>query len=125
MRNDPIMNKKLYCKNFFKERLLVLTEELVGAVKFENFMTFILAKNSRIRFREFGPMILLKFGKEISEANVLKNANSAIYKVNSELFSEFAHSRRKGIRFKHRLCTICKRYVDAFIYPADSEMIDD
>lgn len=71
------MNTKYYCKSFFKERIYVFSEELVAAVKFENYMKYILDKNRRVRFREFGPIILLKFDNALSEFNVLHNASNA------------------------------------------------
>lgn len=43
-----------------------------------------------MKFKEFGPIILLKFSNEESEKNMLYNANNAIHQVNTELFHEFS-----------------------------------
>ena len=47
---------------------------------------------------------------------MISNANNAIYKVNTDLFQQFSLQTRRGILFRHRTCTICKRYVDSFLY---------
>jgi hypothetical protein len=65
------------------------------------------------------------FSNSISEKVVLSNANNAIYKVNSELFQSFSEETRAGLLFRNRICFLCKRYLDAFLYEGEQSTNDE
>lgn len=59
---------------------------------------------------------------QVSEENVLSNANTAIGKINSDLFDSFQQSTKFGVAFRAKRCSMCKRYLDR---NSEEDVLDD
>lgn len=81
--------------------------------------------NRWLRLKDFGEVIKSELSTLSSELIVLSNANAAVFKFNSEMFDEFQMSTRKGMIFRQRLCVMCKRYMDSFLFDEFSFELSD
>lgn len=91
-------------------------------VPFVKFLEHAISKYQDIHYKEFQDIILQILFNQVSEENVLLNANSAIRKVNSILFESFQQSTKFGVLFRCKTCNICKRYLNKKDY---DEILDD
>lgn len=69
-------------------------------VDFKHYLQYMLKKNRKLRFKEFGTTIITTLSNLFSEKCVLKNAFFAIEKVNRELFEEYQSCSNRGILFR-------------------------
>eukprot|EP00347_Sterkiella_histriomuscorum_P012402 403368713 len=122
---NPLFGNKYYAKQFFRNRLQIFSEQLVRAIPFQQYLQHELDKNKWMRLKEFGGIMQNQLSDLASEYLVLSNANTAIFKVNTELFAEYQMSSRRGILYRQRLCIMCKRYMDSFMYGEYSPEISD
>jgi hypothetical protein len=123
--SQPLFRNKLYGKQFFRSRLHVFSEQLVRAIPFKQYLDYQLTINKWLRLKDFGEVIKSELSTLSSELIVLSNANAAIFKYNSEMFDEYQLSSRKGMPFRQRLCLMCKRYMDSFLYDEFSAELAD
>lgn len=86
--HEKVANKR-FCRNFFQQRINIFIDALLRVVPFKNFVNHVLEKEKNINFGELQDVILKLFQNTHGEEIVLMNANNAIFKVNSELFSVF------------------------------------
>ena len=86
LADHELIRDKLYCKDFFKNRMRMFSANLIEVIPLRSFLEHIVSKKKHIRFKEYKKIVLSMFGNKLQENSVLSNANNAIFKVNSDLF---------------------------------------
>lgn len=84
--DSDVMKNKIYCKNFLKDRMRIFSASLIEVIPLRSFLQHVLKLKKHMRFYEYRDIILKMFANRLQENSVLSNANSAIFKVNSDLF---------------------------------------
>lgn len=92
-------------------------------LSFNKFLDHALNRYHDTQFKEFQEIILHVVNTQNSEENVLSNANTANFKVNTLFFENFTYSVKYGLSMRSNICHLCYKHLNPQM--ADGEVEED
>ena len=112
MKQDPMISRKKFCRDFFEKRVNMFMGQLVINIPFKNFVESFASERKEFTYADLKGVLAEIFQDFRSEKIIIRDVKKSIFALDTDTFKNFNMSSGQGILFRRLRCMLCKSFID-------------